>query len=220
MNIIKTTQIDKKYIHYQELSSNIALQRPIEKQEKVIKQKVAKMQDQNDMFAGAFPKEIGQNDLAEITGYTVRRLQQLKAEGIPLCGKGRYKVNEVFKWFIDRHGKGKAQNSNRERLLIAQADAAEIKNQQSMKELLPVDVIGNALNQMGVIIASQLEAMPPRLANELTNQSDPDYVKQIIEDETRQMRVAIAGLFNNIEFDQDNSINNTAATNKDSKPMG
>ena len=105
---------------------------------------------------------------------------------------------DSIQWFINRHTKGSGQTQQRERLLTAQAKAAEIKNDEKLKMLIPADQVSNVLNQMGVIIANQLDAMAPRLANELTNQDDPDYVKTTIENETRQIRIAIAGLFDDL----------------------
>ena len=153
---------------------------------------------QNDMFAGSLPQEIGQSDLATLTGFTVRRIRQLQAEGLTAVGKGRYNLADSIQWFINRHTKGSGQTQQRERLLTAQAKAAEIKNDEKLKMLIPADQVSNVLNQIGVIIANQLDAMAPRLANELTNQDDPSYVKTTIENETRQIRIAIAGLFDDL----------------------
>ena len=173
------------------------------------------MSEQNDMFAGALPKEIGQTDLATLTGFTVRRLQQLKSEGLPVVGKGRYNLAAAFQWFINRHSKGAEKQGQRERLLTAQATAAEIKNDEKLKQLIPVDIVSSTLNQVGVIIATQLEAMPPRLANELTNQSDPDYVKKIIDEETRTIRETIARLFDDVASGCGGGVDNPPAADKD-----
>ena len=156
------------------------------------------MSEQNDMFAGALPKEIGRTELAKISKISVRHLIRLDLEGLEPIGRGRYNLIDAVSWLCNRKQTITPINDQRKALLVEQTKTAKIKNDERLKELIPADQVSNVLNQMGVIIANQLDAMAPRLANELTNQDDPDYVKTTIENETRQIRIAIAGLFDDL----------------------
>lgn len=173
----------------------------------------------NDMFPGAMPTEVGRNELAHILGVTPNRVTQLKADGIPFNdGRGRYPLAEAVQWVIQywktkSHQAGSENlSAHRKRLLEAQAKKAEIDNDLRLKELIPAEIIGSTINQVAVIVASQLDALAPRLSNELTNQSDSAYIKKVINDETRQIRNAVANLFDDLaDFENGGENSETAA---------
>ena len=174
---------------------------------------------QAQLSGGALPKEIGANDLANLFGLTRQRINQLTAEGLPKAGRGRYLLKESVTWWVDywKNKNSRADQSldnHKRRLLIAQAKRAEIDNEQKLKELIPVDIVSNVLNQVGVIVASQLDAIAPRLSNELTNQDDPAYVKETIESETRQIRISIANLFDDIGINQNSGDDSKTTADK------
>lgn len=169
-----------------------------------------------DLFPGALPKEIGAADLANLLGVTTQRIHQLKAEGLPTAAHGRYLLADSVQWIIKywktkNTGTGKAMDQHRKRLLSAQAKKAEIDNEIRLKELIPAELIASTLNQVGVIIASQLEGLAPRLSNQLTDQHEPAFIKKVINDETRQIRISIANLFDDIADTKNNSEHNTTA---------
>ena len=169
-----------------------------------------------DMFPGALPAEVGQTDLANLLGITTQRIHQLKAEGLPVAGRGRYPLADSVQWIINywktKGGKNNSLDGHRKRLLTAQAKKAEIDNELNLKQLIPAELIASTLNQVGVIIASQLDGLAPRLANELTNQDDPAYIKKVINDETRQIRISIANLFDDLATTKNDGGNSTPAT--------
>ena len=170
----------------------------------------------DDLFPGALPKEIGASDLANLLGVTTQRIHQLRAEGLPAAGHGRYLLNESVQWIIKywktkNQGTSKQLDTHRKRLLNAQAKKAEIDNELRLKELIPAELIASTLNQVGVIIASQLAGLAPRLSNELTNQDDPAYIKKVIDDETRQIRISVANLFDELAVTKNHSGNSKTA---------
>lgn len=174
-------------------------------------------QQNADMFPGVLPTEIGRNDLAKLFDVTPQRITQLKGEGLPVGeGRGRFPLAGAVQWWVNYWKTKNSPTSNsldthRRRLLKAQAKKAEIDNEIRLKELIPAELIASTLNQVGVIVASQLDAIAPRLANELTNQDDPAYVTKVINDETRQIRNAVADLFDDLANTKNDSIDSTPA---------
>lgn len=172
-----------------------------------------------DMFPGAMPDTIGRNDLAKLLGITPMRITQLKGEGLPVApGHGRFPLAGAVQWWVNywktknsMTTKGVELDSHRRRLLKAQAKKAEIDNDIRLKELIPAEKVRSTFNQVSVIIASQLDSLAPRLANELTNQTESSYVKKVINDETRQIRNAVANQFDDFSNTHDRGNDSQAA---------
>lgn len=171
------------------------------------------------MFPGSMPDTIGRNDLAKLFGITPMRITQLKGEGLPVAqGHGRFPLAGAVQWWVNywktknsMTTKGVELDTHRRRLLKAQAKKAEIDNDIRLKELIPAEKVRSTVNQISVIIASQLDALAPRLANELTNQDDSAYIKKVINDETRQIRNAVANQFDDFANDQNRGDDYTTA---------
>jgi phage terminase Nu1 subunit (DNA packaging protein) len=144
---------------------------------------------------------------------------------LPKIDRGVYPLDGAVQWVVGywktkRVNDAENMDQHRKRLLSAQALKAEIDNQVKLKELIPADMIASTLNKVGTAIASQLDGLAPRLASELTNQTETAYVKKIINDETRQLRITIANMLDDLAAVESNSKDNTTATDKDGEPMG
>lgn len=181
--------------------------------------------NQGALFDGGLPTTVNNDQLAWILGVTRQRITQLVGDGLPKIDRGIYPLDGAVQWVVaywKQKNKNNAANmdAHRKRLLTAQAEKAEIDNQLRKRELIPVEVIASTLNQVGTTIASQLDALAPRLASELTNQSETAYVKKTISDETRQIRIAIADLLDDLAVNTGNGENNTPAAGTDGEPVG
>lgn len=181
--------------------------------------------NQSELFDGGLPKTVNADQLAWILGYTRQRVSQLTKDGLPKISRGIYPLDGAVQ-FVIAYWKQKNINNaanmdgHRKRLLTAQAEKAEIDNQIRKRELIAADEIATTLNKLATMIASQLDALGPRLAVELTNQSDTAYVKKLIDDETRQLRTSIANLVDDLATAQGHGQHHQAAAGQDGEPVG
>ena len=171
---------------------------------------------QFDMLPDSLPKEIATVDLAMLFGLTTQRITQLSAEGLPKIARGRFPLVDAVKWYINywktkKLGGGSEIDSLKGDLLKQQIRKAQTANDAESRLLIPAHEIQSTLNAIAVIISSRLDSIAPRLANELTNQDDPALVKSILENETRQIRIAISNEFNNLQSDSDSGADNKTA---------
>lgn len=166
--------------------------------------------NQDELFSGGLPTAVNNEQLAWILGVTRQRVTQLKKDGLPMIARGTYPLDGAVQWVVKywkqkNLNAGQAMDSHRKRLLTAQALKAEIDNDVRLKQLIPSDIIASTLNQVGTILASQLDGLAPRLASELTNQTETAYVKKLISDETRQLRISIADLLDDLAVAESHS---------------
>jgi len=171
---------------------------------------------QFEMLPDSLPKEIATVDLAMIFGLTTQRITQLTAEGLPKIARGRFPLVEAVQWYINywktkKIGGGSEIDTLKSDLLRQQIKKAQTANDVEARELIPAHEIETTLNSIAVIIASRLDSIAPRLANELTNQDDPAQVKAILENETRQIRITISNEFENLQGNSDSRADSKAA---------
>lgn len=160
--------------------------------------------------------------LAKLFHLTERRVQQLAKEGIiPKGAKGKYElvgsVRGYVKYLHDRAlGRSDATYTDptdirieRKRLIKAQAERAEQENQKQRGELIALYQVTHLLNELTVLYAASIEALPGRLAQELVGLHDPADIKQRLFIACRDIRSGVAnqlrGWAKTIEVTQDAS---------------
>ena len=103
---------------------------------------------------------VSKRELAEIFGKSERAITQFQDDGMPVLKKSdrgkknQYNTVEVFNWFLERHKKSNLSELDIEdiRLKRATADRAELEYKRMSGELLPVDIIVQAI-QSSIITA-------------------------------------------------------------------
>jgi phage terminase Nu1 subunit (DNA packaging protein) len=140
--------------------------------------------------------------LAKLFQLTERRVQQLAKDGIiPKAEKGRYDLAGSVRGYIrylQERAAGRLDGSyqettdllqERKRLIKAQADKTESEHQKLRGELIPFTLVEETLNEVAVLFASSVDALPGRLANELAGLSDPALIKTRLFEECRRLRL-------------------------------
>ena len=145
---------------------------------------------------------VGTGAMAEILGISRQRLDVLvKVEGLPKEGRGKFDPEKVKPWFAEFKKIGrpdKASIDERKRLLTAQAVKTELEGERLRGTLVSADEAGNAINQLAVILVSQLKGVGPRLANHLSGITNPAEIQYEIKKETDAIRETIAGQVENL----------------------
>ena len=122
--------------------------------------------------------KLTSSDLADLSGLTRRRIQQLMSEGeLPRSVNGkldaRVALQALFKYFLRRVGDAKA------RLIAARADRemeeaklAEIKRQRLEGELVPMQEAAELYAKVITPLRGRLLALPPELSAKV-NPTEP-----------------------------------------------
>lgn len=148
-----------------------------------------------------------------------------KVEGMPKAERGKYHVKECFDWFLDRE-RGKSSKDapadKKARMLVARQQELryKIENAEKLNELLPADLVQNAINQMASTLANQLDGLGPRMAAELAQIDDPAIVQRKLFDECRSIRSAATAALATIAGDIDSERDTQPATEPERGTVG
>jgi hypothetical protein len=134
--------------------------------------------------------------LAQLYGLSERRVQQLAKEGVFIRNHhGEYDLvasvrsyTEYFKTLAEKEDEPLKQE--RLRLLKAQAKHAEYVNHLLLKEWLPFSEFKQALEEIGAVYIACIDALPGRLAFDLTGINDPAFIKAKLFEACRHIRSA------------------------------
>lgn len=134
-------------------------------------------------------RPITVGEFAQIVGLTVRRIQQLSAEGlIPKTDKGKYDIAAAFPAYINHV---KAQNSNsaetgyerhRARKMRAMAESAEIDLRKKKGELVEIEAIASQVKDEYVYVRQKLLGIPSKAALQLSSITDPVQIQAKLSD--------------------------------------
>lgn len=144
--------------------------------------------------------------LAKLFQITERRIQQLAEQGIiPKADRDQYDLIGAVRGYITYLSeKARRQSTTptsewtdheKRRLLKAQADRAEYENALWRKQWIKVSEAGQVIQEMADLLAACIDAIPGRLALDLTGIQDPAVVKNKLFDACRQIRANTADRF-------------------------
>lgn len=150
-------------------------------------------------------KIVSQTEFAEIIGKSSEWVRQLAKQGLPserTNGRGKGVMIDTaaaINWLISRErtkqipdDEDSSLDSETRRLRAAQADLAELDLSERRGELAPVEDYLIASQEAMVIVASQMDGLPGRVASQLAGITDAAEIRQLLLDETRRIRAAAA----------------------------
>lgn len=145
--------------------------------------------------------------LALAAGVTPRQVRKDKDAGAPLGTPEGYiawrAANRVHRSDTNQPGaQGQGINHETARLRRVQADREELELAKSKGELMHIEDVRQVVLAANVVFASQLEALPGRLANELAALTNPALILAKLRDECRRVREAVANEFQRLADDE------------------
>ena len=152
------------------------------------------------------PKEIKTAQLAKLLGISVRQVQVLvDKEGLPKEGYGKFETIKCVRWYIDywRDHDRNSMYDEKHAMLVQQRVKIELENESNRRKLLPIDEVQTVFNKALASLASVLDSLGPRMANELASNSDPGDIKNVVFAETREIRREFARALESLADDPD-----------------
>lgn len=154
-------------------------------------------------FADLNTLEVNADQLADLFGVkkgTV--LHYAREAGMPRVGRGRYRLADCVQWYLEKQrdlltNDGGDMSEERRKLIAAQRHRHELEAARLRSELIDADAVTAVFNELGVIYATQLDGLGPRVAPRLLNQQNTGEVVRIIHDESRHIRRSTSAAIQN-----------------------
>jgi phage terminase Nu1 subunit (DNA packaging protein) len=137
---------------------------------------------------------VGLEDLAELFGVSEPTIMRwARDEDLPRQAHGRYRLTDCVRWYAARHSNsGPAADGDlqdeRRKLIVSQRQHQDLENAKMREELIDVNVVSTAFQEVGALIATQLDALAPRMAPQLVQLRDQGAIQRLLYDECRAIR--------------------------------
>lgn len=141
-------------------------------------------------------KYVHTPELSRITGYTATHIGRMVREGMPKADRGLFDLELAVKWLLtrrDERATATIQDVKKD-LIEEQIEAQRLDNAKTRGDLLPLEDVQHMLNAAGVIVATQLDGLAPRVAHELSaiTAIPAPKVQEVVFRECRSIRENIA----------------------------
>ena len=145
-------------------------------------------------------RTVTRKEVLAVLGISDGMLAHLFKEGVfPNEAKtgvrNRYDLPMLVQAFVKYHAEGQSRSDMAEEkrlLVIAQRKRLELEEKERTGGLVPRDDAQKAFNETMVLVATQLDGLPGRVAGELAGITEPAEVRALLLDETRRIRDAAA----------------------------
>ena len=128
--------------------------------------------------------EVATKTFAEILGLTSRRVQQLRAEGLPYTERNQIRLLAGLQWYLTQQQKPPIDLMEaRQRRLSAQAQLAELELGQQQGHLINRQEIIEAIQKSLLQLRNRLLSIPTKLSPVLAVEANAALTKNILEDE-------------------------------------
>lgn len=141
--------------------------------------------------------QVNAGELARVLGVSRKWIYNLtENEGLPRQGR-LYDVAECVQWYIARITARADDEPDdimeaRKRLYVAQTQKTKLEAERLKGSLVALDEALGLLHRVASIVASQLDAVAPRMAAIVAHETDQKTVQSILFDEHRAVRESIA----------------------------
>jgi terminase small subunit / prophage DNA-packing protein len=137
---------------------------------------------------------VNRSQIAEILGVTLPTVDQRVKEGMPFLSRPgikkakswQFSPKDCINWLVERAQKGsKTDRMGAVNLRIAEADATmkEIRVAESQKRLIGSEKVVALMEEQLSVVKSRFKAVPGRLAQALSVETDPETVRRLLKDE-------------------------------------
>ena len=163
--------------------------------------------------------------IAKLLKLSERRIQQLAKEGvIPKAERGKYDLIGSVQGYID-YLKAKVGGDftaeevlkNKNKLLKAKAELAEIEKMKATSELIPQEEVKSSWLELVHKLKQKLLSIPNKVSPILVNIKNTNEIKLILQDKIYEALYEIASDDRSVAKDNES---NKTATKSNNKPVG
>ena len=142
------------------------------------------------------PAPVGRRVLGDLFGVSDPTITHWIREGMPRGKAGRYDLASCVQWYRARMDKALkergADGDAKTELTRAQVERTRLDVAKLRGELVDASEAQRVLNEVAVIVSTQLDGLGPRVAGEVVGLTDVATIQGVIFREARAMRTAIA----------------------------
>ncbi len=170
--------------------------------------------------------ECGVSVIAEFLGLTVRRVQQLVAEGmLPRPARGKYNFIHCGQAYIAylkklAEGRNKEVDAERARKVKLEADLAEIELRKEQGKLVDAIQAAKLWEKMIMAFRSRMLALPTKAAPQVFGCASMPEIKEVLEGAVSEALGELAAIEPASLSDEGKGGNGSAAPKADNKPVG
>jgi hypothetical protein len=158
--------------------------------------------------------------MLELFGMASSQFHQLARLGVlKQAAKGAYDLPASIQGWANYHRDGQTADTiteERKKLIVAQRRQIEQRTRVEAGEQVLLDDARQAFDAALVMVATQMDALPGRLAGELAGMSDPAEIRSILMHEVRRVRDSAATQLQDWAADKQRSSPAEAAAAEDS----
>lgn len=158
--------------------------------------------------------------MLELFGLASSQFHQLARLGVfKQTEKGVYDLRGSIKGYVDYHRDGETGSTvaeERRLLIIAQRKQIEQRTKVEAGEQVALDDARRAFEAAMVMVATQLDAIPGRMAGELAGVTDPAEIRATLLHEVRRVREAASAELQDWAADHERGAPAEAAATEDS----
>lgn len=150
-----------------------------------------------DLFApaeGGFTARVTAEQLGELFGVSRTMIYKYRDQGMPQASRNEFDLRACVRWMIERANRPTtaSEETTRSQLNNAQREKVEIEIARLRGELVPREDVRRVVHDLAAIVASQLDALGPRVAPMATTWATPAAAQAAILVETSAIRASIA----------------------------
>lgn len=129
------------------------------------------------------------NQLAELLGVGDRHIRTMANNGMPRIRRGTYHAPTCIQWYLGQKidGETRDRGDQRTKLYAAQTEKLQTETRRLKETLLDADVVSSEMYELASLVATQIDAVEPRITRTLPPESRP-----LLRAELKAVRTAIA----------------------------
>ena len=175
---------------------------------------------------------VSLTEFARLFEFGQPRVSEFVAMGMPAgpLRKGmprEVNIRSAHDWLVERAvakartpDGGETKEQAELRKARADADGSERREAQANRELLELGAIEQLIDRVMTLCATQLDGLGGRMAGRLAGESEPAVIRQVLLEECRIIRSAMAAEFEAAAVAVPGIEGNQAAPDEDSGPVG
>lgn len=150
----------------------------------------------SDLFSPAdgYTADVTAENLADLFGVSRPMIYKYRDQGMPQKSRNAFDLRECVRWMLERAARptSATEETTRSALNNAQREKVEIEIARMRGELIPLAECRRVLFDLAGIVASQLDALGPRVAPLAATWATPAAAEAAILVETNAIRASVA----------------------------